>query len=226
MPEVLYYVCRAGEEPTPRELAHPNAFSCQHSNNRTRLVFGDVLRDFPLRAVGNPLSFAFQTSIAGTIRWLHMNRDALSDAVPLSTSRGNRIFMKVVIPAGCTGLFLNAQKTYAAASASPTSDATLGMASFANSDNHTNNMAQHGRCSAGDEARFNHRKSHKTETTRQESSLSPGHTSREQHASGYSRRRRRKSHKDNTTTTTTTTTSKSSGLRPIRRGYDMRPHHL
>ena len=117
--------------------------------------------------------------------------------------------MKVVIPAGCTGLFLNAQMTYAAASASPTSDATLGMPSFANSDNHTNNMAQHGRCSAGDEARFDHRKSHKTETTRQESSLSPGHTSREQHASGYSRRRRRKSHKDNTTTTTTT--SKSSG---------------
>ena len=113
MTVVFYYVCRAGEDPTPDELAHPNAFStrCQLSGDRSTLVLGDVGRDFPIRSVGEPFSFAFQTNVAGTNHWLHMHHNADHTPVPVLAPGKNQVIMKVIVPAGSEGLGLCTTET-------------------------------------------------------------------------------------------------------------------
>ena len=216
---ILYYVCRAGEDPTLRELAHPNAFSCRPSNDRNVLVLGDILRDFPLRGVGDPVSFAFQTIVGGATRWLHMRRDAPNAAVPLSTSRGNRIFMKCVLPAGCNGLSLippplsSSARPAFFASTSPPTDPTFEDTSFANFDDHNdinNNMETPLGHPADDDVGRAREKKRETKIKRLEPRLSSHSTLKKRHAPASSRGKRGKPQEQNTSSTTTTTSSSSS----------------
>lgn len=106
---VFYYVCRTGENLTLSDLAHPNAFnvSCQHGLEKDGLRLGDIRREFPLLcSVDTPLAFAFQTTINGSTQWLHLPRASDSTIVPVSASRGNKVFMKVVVPPGCSGFYV------------------------------------------------------------------------------------------------------------------------